>query len=172
MPVTVVTFNGFADPGAATGRYLARVLNDDLGYDVTLRNFGTDYDGSFRMVKDSSNGVDVGAWYWVPDIPVPSNYFVPQLSCDAFVPNSLYNGNAAGFCAHTIDAEMTRARRLLAQDPSAGAALWADIDRKVTDQAPWVPLVTQQRVEIVSSRVGNYQRHPQLGTLLSQLWVQ
>jgi len=42
----------------------------------------------------------------------------------------------------------------------------------VTDEAPWVPLVTQQRVEVVSSRVGNYQRHPQWGTLLSQLWVQ
>jgi YVTN family beta-propeller protein len=172
LPITVVTFNGFADPGAATGRYLARVLENGLGYHVTFHNFGSDFDASFRMVKDSSNGVDVGAWYWVPDIPVPSNYFVPLLSCDAFVPNSLDNGNAAGFCAPAIDAEMTRASRLLAQDPSAGVALWADIDRKVTDRAPWVPLVTQQRVEIVSSRVGNYQRNPQWGTLLSQLWVQ
>jgi hypothetical protein len=49
--------------------------------------------------------------------------------------------------------------------------LWARIDRAVVDQAPVAPLFTLQEVDIVSSRVGNYQYQPQWGALLDQLWV-
>jgi hypothetical protein len=32
-------------------------------------------------------------------------------------------------------------------------------------------LIVSQRVDVVSARVGNYQRHPQWGTLVDQMWV-
>jgi ABC-type transport system substrate-binding protein len=45
------------------------------------------------------------------------------------------------------------------------------IDRELSDQAPWVPLVNLKAVDIVSKRVGNYQNSPSSGVLIDQLWV-
>jgi peptide/nickel transport system substrate-binding protein len=48
--------------------------------------------------------------------------------------------------------------------------LWAKIDRDLTDQAPWIPFANGVVLEVISTRVGNYQLNPQRGTLLDQLW--
>jgi peptide/nickel transport system substrate-binding protein len=66
---------------------------------------------------------------------------------------------------------MSRARMLAPDDPAASAALWSRVDRAVTDAAPWVPVLNPANVAITSTRVANYQRHPQFGILLDQLWV-
>jgi ABC-type transport system substrate-binding protein len=50
-------------------------------------------------------------------------------------------------------------------------ATGAQVDRRVVDAAPWVFLVNPVGFDFVSERVGNYQRHPQWGVLLAQLWV-
>ena len=34
-----------------------------------------------------------------------------------------------------------------------------------------MPFVTPTAIDFVSKRVGNFQRHPFYGTLISQLWV-
>lgn len=39
------------------------------------------------------------------------------------------------------------------------------------DQAPTIGLLIPQGVDLVSSRVRNYQRNPMWGVILSQLWV-
>ena len=56
-------------------------------------------------------------------------------------------------------------------DPPAADALWARIDRKVTQAAPWVPVLNPAGVDFVSSRVGNYEHNPKWGLLIDQLWV-
>ena len=40
-----------------------------------------------------------------------------------------------------------------------------------TAQAPAVPLLVPEGIDLVSRRVGNYQHNPQWGVILSQLWV-
>jgi peptide/nickel transport system substrate-binding protein len=50
-------------------------------------------------------------------------------------------------------------------------ALWAEVDRAIVEEAPYVWLVNPILIEFVSDRVGNYQYSPQWGTLLDQLWV-
>ena len=57
------------------------------------------------------------------------------------------------------------------EDPAAAGALWAEIDRAIVDQAPYLWLVNPIAVDFVSERVGNYQCSPQWGVLLNQLWV-
>jgi ABC-type transport system substrate-binding protein len=52
-----------------------------------------------------------------------------------------------------------------------GRELWAQNDRRIVDQAPWVPLYNTRSADFVSERVGNYQHHPQWGVLVDQLWV-
>jgi hypothetical protein len=56
-------------------------------------------------------------------------------------------------------------------DPGASSRLWTQVDREITDQAPWISFVNGVVLEVKSNRVGNYQYNPQWGTLLDQLWV-
>ena len=50
-----------------------------------------------------------------------------------------------------------RASGLQLEDPAASGALWAEIDRAIVDQAPYLWLANPIAVEFVSERVGNYQ---------------
>ena len=59
---------------------------------------------------------------------------------------------------------------LLVDEPRSLRALWARIDSQIVDEAPWVPLLNRQAVDVLSRRVGNYQHSPN-GLLLDQLWV-
>jgi hypothetical protein len=45
------------------------------------------------------------------------------------------------------------------------------VDRRVVDAAPWIPFLNAQGLELTSKRVANYQRNPQFGVLIDQLWV-
>jgi len=65
----------------------------------------------------------------------------------------------------------TRALVLQAQGESSAAKVWAEADRDLTDLSPLVPTITPRNVDLVSKRVGNYQRHPLFGVLLDQLQV-
>jgi peptide/nickel transport system substrate-binding protein len=93
------------------------------------------------------------------------------LSCESFSPASDSNSNRAGFCDPAVDAGIERALRLETSDPQDANRLWAQLDRAIVDQAPWLPTVNLNTVDFVSDRVGNYQFHPQWGMLLDQLWV-
>jgi peptide/nickel transport system substrate-binding protein len=94
----------------------------------------------------------------------------PNMSCQAFVPNSPGNGNFSEYCSHRLD-ELT-ARALAAELDASPAAtpLWEQADQLITDQAISVQLVTPDLLDFVSSRVGNYQYSDQFGMMLDQLW--
>ena len=81
------------------------------------------------------------------------------------------NENVAEFCDRAIDREIARARSLQTSDPETASRLWANIDRNITDRAPWVAFANNAAVEVISTRVRNYQFNPQWGTLLDQLRV-
>lgn len=54
---------------------------------------------------------------------------------------------------------------------SAATEQWGRLERELVESAIAVPLVDSKKVAFVSKRVGNFQQHPVLGTLISQLWV-
>jgi hypothetical protein len=62
-----------------------------------------------------------------------------------------------------------RASRLQLEDPAASGTLWAEIDRKIVRQAPFLWLVNVTAIGFVSERVGNYQFHYQWGAAQSAL---
>jgi peptide/nickel transport system substrate-binding protein len=109
-------------------------------------------------------GPDVQAawWGWVADYPSAATWIPPQYGCA---------GNQSGFCDRAVDRLIEKAVALQARDPSAANALWARIDRMLTDRAPFVHLLVGQLPYFVSERVGNYQYHPVHELLLDQLWV-
>jgi YVTN family beta-propeller protein len=150
------------------GQYLAEVLRE-LGYRVSLkeRNNPEFY---FSRISNSENRVQAGVIVWLVDIPTPSG-MVHILKCEAFSPGDPLNLNHAQFCDPEIDALIEDALALQVTDPPAASETWTEVDRMLVDAAPWVPLFTLRSMDLVSARVGNYQRNPQWGVLVDQLWV-
>jgi peptide/nickel transport system substrate-binding protein len=162
-----VTMWGWRPLFTVQARYAASMLRR-LGYRVRLRLLG---EGYWNFISDSRNRTQIGTIGFIADYPAASNFFKPFLSCRSFVAATTANNNHAEFCDPSIDAAMRRALAVQATNPQAAIELWARIDRRVTDAAPWVPLVTPVATDLVSKRIGNYQFHPQLGPLYDQLWL-
>ena len=147
--------------GAGAGRYVVTVL-DRLGYKARFRFAADPY-----TAKDALR-TQAGFYGWGPDFASsPGGLIDTALTCGV----TFENGNTTQFCDPAIDRETTRAQSLQTSDPEAATRLWAKIDRDITWQAPWVSFANGVKLEVTSTRVGNYQYNPQWGTLLDQLWV-
>jgi YVTN family beta-propeller protein len=157
--VTVWTSPG-VPAGPEQARYFTRVLRT-LGYRPTLRvREAGEYFGS---IYDGRPGEHTGPLIWFADFPSSAYYIQPNFSCG--VPQPSF------FCDRRIERAIARAVRAQIADPPAAQELWAGIDRRLVDLAPWVPLYTFNSADFVSRRVGNYQYNPQWGVLVEQLWV-
>lgn len=154
----VVTVWGWTDdPTISEGvvRYVARVLRT-LGYRARVRLMTH---ASFDPAAFPSIQLIANAWG-----DSPSGYIATWFAC----------GRASGsafFCDPTIDRLSRRAGSLQATNLHAADALWADVDRRLVDQAVWVPMVNESGIAFLSSRVGNYESHPYWGVIADQLWV-
>jgi len=166
-PVTLLTTD--AEESWVEAARLAVAALEELGYPAQLE-IVSDFDRLFGLLNDPNEGVQVGLAGWGADYPSAANFIDLLLSCDAFVPG-VPNFNTAEFCDREVDALIDRALAAQTTSPERAGSLWAQVDRAVTDRAPWVPLVNTIGVDFVSARVGGYQYHPQWGVLLGQLWV-
>lgn len=130
-----------------------------------------DFYEQLDLILDSRTRAQIFPTFWFADFTAPSNFLDVLYSCDAFLPNSSWNQNDSELCDPTIDALIDRAFELQVSDPSAAWQAWTDVDRAVVDTAASVPVANPLAIDFLSERVGNYQRHPQWGVLLGQLWV-
>jgi YVTN family beta-propeller protein len=164
MRVTVWSYSEFA----GVSRYFVKLL-DSLGYQARLKTIGPDFGKFWSFVNDSRNKAQMAA-YWSQNAPSPADLAL-RLRCGSFVPNNGLNENTAQFCSRELEGKIERALRLQATDPTAAGPAWAAVDRQIVDQAPAIGLLVPQGIDLVSKRVDNYQHHPFLGVVLSQLWV-
>ena len=165
VPVTVWNFLG-----QPVGAYLVDLLRQ-LGYQATVRNVTPEQ--SFAAAGSSSRKVQIGILGWGPDFPTASDFFLPLLTCRSFYQNPASTSNLAEFCDPHADQLASEAQAAQQTDPAAARNLWARIDRIVTDQAPFVPILSVSTAVFVSARVGNYQESPYYyGPLLDQIWIQ
>jgi YVTN family beta-propeller protein len=151
----------------AQGRYVVSVLRR-LGFRANLHLLRPTR--FLNYTNDSRNHAQVIAGTWGAAWPSASN-FIARLGCRFFVPGSPTSANGSEFCDPPIDRLTDRAMALAPRDPVAGHALWAHLDRELTDRAIWLPLATPKTTDILSGRVHNYALHPILGALVDQLWV-
>jgi peptide/nickel transport system substrate-binding protein len=156
--VVVWTFPFFANEA----RYFVSLLRR-LGYRARLKELG-DLDSYFTTL-DQTPSVQAGFAGWFGSNQLAADT-LETLICE-------FAANWAHFCDRRFDRHVQRLAAQQARDPSAGAALAARLDREIVDQAPWVPLFTPRLVDLVSSRVGNYQPNTYASStvLLDQLWV-
>ncbi len=155
--IVVWTFPFFAKEG----RYLASLLRR-LGYRAQLKEFRNveAYFGTLNRTRSAQAGF-VG-------------WFGFQLAVDTFATlGCQFALNWARFCNPGFDGQVKRLAAEQANDPAAGAALAARLDREIVALAPWVPLFTPRFADLVSKRAGNYQANTYASSsvLLDQLWV-
>jgi YVTN family beta-propeller protein len=155
-----------------TGPLVAKLLRS-LGYRASIKEI---HNGKsfiyFNVVGDSRNKAQIGIWGWAADYPAASNFFVSQLTCASFLPNSPGNSNFPQVCDPAIDRLIESAAAREVSNPAAAGLLWQRVDRDVVDQAPVIPLDNPKDVDVVSKRVGNYQYSGNgFGVLIDQLSV-
>lgn len=150
------------------GEYLAGLLRQ-LGYRVTV--FEPSVAQYFSQVSDSRQQVQISYLLWGADYPAAANFFTDQLTCASFTSENSGNTNLAEYCDPAADSLIHRAQSAQATDPGAAGRLWAEADRTITNDAPWIPLVNDKEAALTSARVGNYQDNPMLGPLFDQMWT-
>jgi YVTN family beta-propeller protein len=148
---------GFVPP--TMPEYVAGVLRA-LGYRVHLHLIPTASltEAMHRSAQVTADGD------WVAAYPYPSSYVPGFVSCGGGTSNGYY-------CNASLDREMQQAGMVELSDPPNASALWESIDRQLTNEAVWVPTVTQRDIEITSSRLRNYQYNPVWGFLADQAWL-
>lgn len=150
---------------------IAKALRD-IGYRASVQEFDGD------LIEAQFTGrpqIQIAIEGWATDYPAASSFFVPLLACNELVEKLLGDPaagfNLARFCSKEVDQKIERALAAQRDDVAEAGDLWADVDRLVTDQAPWVPLSTLHIPVLVSARLGNVLMNPALGPLLTQMWV-
>ncbi len=144
-----------------------------LGYDASIKVLSAA--AEYPYVQNSSNHTQMSFSYWYPDYPAASDFFDVVIGCDGFHPNSNASANLSEFCQPAIQKMTVRAMQTATTNIAAANQQWQAVDKATTDQAPWVSLFVPNRLDFLSSRVGNYMFSPSViwGTaILDQLWVQ
>lgn len=165
---TAVAITGYSDWGPRSiTTYVADVLRR-LGFRVTITK---DWENSGAFVELLSH--PERPWQivrfpgWIADWPAASNFYFTLFGC-----HQVLGFHAAkAYCNRALDALAARAKVLEATDPTQARQLWAEVDRRITDDAPAVFLYGARQSVFVSARVGNLQTSAPFGPLLSQLWV-
>ena len=153
----------------AYGLYFVGLLNS-LGYKATLQALSGDI--QYPYVQNTKNHVQFSYSSWYQDYPAASDFLNILLGCNSFHPNSNSSPNIAGFCDEQIQADMDQAGTTGITDPAAGDKIWAQVDKDVTDQAPWVAMFNPKYIDFISSRVKGYQFSPQWYFLLDQASIE
>jgi peptide/nickel transport system substrate-binding protein len=153
----------------AVGVYLASVLNQ-IGFKATSKTISGNI--AFTYAQNTKNKVQINVQQWYQDYPAASDFLHVLFGCESFHPGSDSSINMAGFCNKPINDQMHKALKLEETSFPKANALWAKIDREVTDQAPMATLFTPRHIDFVSKRVGNFVFSKQFYWLVDQSWVQ
>jgi len=151
------------------GVYLQSVLTS-IGYVADVKPISANI--QFTYIQNTNNKVQMSVTQWYKDYPAASDFLHILFGCASFREGSDASINIAGFCDAKIDEKMQKALDLGVTDQVAADAMWAEIDREVTDQAPAIGLFTPKRLDFVSKRLGNFQFNRQFNWMITQSWVQ
>ena len=156
------------DTDKALGLYFVGLLNQ-LGYKATLQALSADI--QYPYIQNSKNKVQIAFSDWFQDYPAASDFLNILLGCNSIHPNSNSSPNIAQFCDKAIQAQMDHAGQVGITDPAAANKIWAQVDKAVTDQAPWSSMYNPKYIDFLSERVKGYVFSPQWYFLLDQASV-
>ena len=152
----------------AYGEYFVGLLNQ-LGYKATPQFLSNDI--QYAYIQNSKNKVQFAYSSWFADYPAPSDFLQVLLGCGSIHKNSNSSPNIAQFCNKDIQANMDKAGATASEDVNTANTMWAQADKDIADQAPWVAMFNPKQLNFVSSRVKGFQFSPQWYLLLAQVSV-
>jgi ABC-type transport system substrate-binding protein len=92
-----------------------------------------------------------GGMAWIADFPDPSNFYWPILSCTAIAPGTW---NWSWYCNESLDQMAKQADAMVGDDKAeARTEMYRQLFNKVMEDAPWVPIFNEQRVNVHSARL-------------------
>ena len=147
VTVWSVSDSGIAEPAAP---YLSAVLSR-LGFRSSVRVISTQQ--MARLSPEAVSSMQLHPAIFGPDYPSPAETYALFLACNG----EFTHGQ---FCDPTLDHEAERAEALRLTEPTRSNLLWSKIDKKLVDDAVWIPLTTQRILDFVSTRLRNYQFSP------------
>ena len=165
----------WVEPGRERRIAYANVIADALRK-IGLRARVDFFEGFIvDALLDGTADIQVAIEGWAVDYPGPGSFFLPLLTCKDFYGRITGNPDAtfnlARFCSPEIDRMVEQALTKQSDDILGSIRAWSDVDKRVTDLAPWVPLATFRIANLVSARVGNVLSNPILGPLITQMWL-
>lgn len=157
----VTVWGSSDDPimGHIVAPYAVTVLRK-LGYRATLRLEPSSYYG--HVSASFWRRVQITSPAWADSSPY--NFIATWFRCASPF-------NHGWFCNATVERRIDRATAVQAVNPQAAGRLWAALDRKLVEEAAWVPVVNVNAFDFVSARARNYQHIPFVGLDVDQLWL-
>lgn len=92
---------------------------------------------------------------WFQDFPDPSDFYDPILSCATAVEGG---ANVSWYCNEDNDALAAEAKGL--QDVDQRLAMYQELEQRVMEDAPWVPIYFPATDTFISDRLTNFDPHP------------
>ena len=111
--------------------------------------------GYTSMAQDTSNHVPFGYYAWTADYVDPSNFFDTLLNGRRITATN--NNDLSLFDDPDVNDRIERA--MATADDSARARRWREVDERVMDQAPVLPLVHIYESRLYGVRLGGWYRH-------------
>ena len=156
MRVDMISVRG--DPLFSSAAEVVAAALRQLGYRVSLTTY-PDFGAYFADYGSVADSVELAFYGWIQDYPAPSNFIKGVFSCNPY------------FCDRALETRTRRLYALQAREPQVADEQWARLERELVERSIAIPLVNPKEVVFLSRRVGNFQQHPVLGTVISQLWV-
>ena len=166
---TVSVYSADDEVSKDMGVYIQSVLNQ-IGYKAKVKPISGNI--FFTYVQNTNHKVQINVQQWYQDYPAASDFLHILFGCESFHPGSDSSINFSGFCDKKIEAVMHKALKLGNENPTAADALWAKVDRMVTDEAPMATIFNPKHLDFVSKRVGNFTFSKQYYWVVDQSWVQ
>jgi ABC-type transport system substrate-binding protein len=123
--------------------------------------------GYTALAGDTTRHVPFGIYGWYADYVDPSNFFDPLLNGHRIIPQ--FNNNLSLYDRPAINAAIERA--MVTADDSARIALYRDLDRRIMDDVPVVPMIHLLESRLYGLRVGGWYRHITRGLKLEDLYL-
>lgn len=143
-----------------TNKNIVQVITDQLKKIGISINPNPQDDATVHTTNPKSDNWDLYYAGWCPDWAGNGarTFFAPLLS-DPGLKNYNAGGsyNYGGYDNPEVDKKVDEA---LAASPDDAKAIWADIDKAVMEDAPWVPIYASNAVTFISTRVKGYVYFP------------
>jgi peptide/nickel transport system substrate-binding protein len=112
----------------------------------------------------------IGLARWCPDIPGNGARSFIGVLLDGRKITAKANNNYGDYNNPVVNTMIDRA--YATEDPAQRNSLWGQIDRKIMDDAPWVPLVYERQTYFWSSRVKQWRFSPWISNPdITNLWL-